>query len=108
MKKTYLTNYKGGWIVGDFQPNILQNKQLEVGLKYYKKGFIDKPHYHKYTDEFTIIIRGTAEICGEKIEEGTIVHIEPSEVANFKAITDVTTLVIKSPSLPDDKIMMYE
>jgi len=108
MKKFELENYTGGWIVGDFVPNIIQTTDIEIGIKTYSKGFTDKPHYHKKTTEYTIILKGKAEICGIEINEGTIVRIDPLEVANFKALTDLITLVIKTPSLPKDKFFSDE
>ena len=108
MKEFNLKDYQGGWVLGNFKPSLIRNSDIEVGIKTYNKGFVDKPHYHKFTKEYTIILQGKAEICGREVKEGTIIEIEPNEIANFKALTDLITLVIKSPSMPSDKFFVDE
>lgn len=49
------------------------------------------------------MLDGTVEMCGRRINAGEIVKLAPGEVTPFKAITDVTTVVVKLPSIKGDK-----
>ena len=37
MKKLNLQNFTKGWIVGDFEPTLFNNKDVEVSLKRYNQ-----------------------------------------------------------------------
>ena len=38
MKLGSLNEMIGGWFIGDFEPNLIKNKDFEASVKYYKKG----------------------------------------------------------------------
>ena len=40
---------------------------------------------------------------GKTLGNGDIITIPPGEATDFKALTDVTTVVVKVPSSKDDK-----
>ena len=42
-------------------------------------------------------------MCGQQFASGDIVKLPPGEATGFKAITDVTTVVVKLPSVIGDK-----
>jgi hypothetical protein len=92
-----------GWFVGNFTPSAAATRDVEVGIKTYKAGDLEAAHFHKVATEVTVILDGTAEICGRRFTSGDIVKLLPGEVTGFKAITDVTTIVVKLPSLVGDK-----
>ena len=60
---------------------------------------------HKVATEITVIVSGTACMNGKEYAEGTILRMEPGEYAQFSAVTDVTTVVVKFPSVPGDKYL---
>jgi hypothetical protein len=46
------------------------------------------------------------EILGQKYNEGDIIVVDPFESIDFKALTDVTTLVVKIPGAKNDKYIL--
>jgi len=106
MKIEKLSTMTGGWFIGDFTPTLLPTQNVEVAVKKYHSGQFEKKHFHKIAKEFTVIISGIVEILGVKYEEGDIIVVEPYESIDFKAITDVTTLVVKIPGAKNDKYIL--
>lgn len=102
--KTYrLDNMVKGWFVGDFEPVALRTSAAEVAVKFYPAGTLEPKHVHKVAPEVTLILSGSALINGELVEAGSIVVIEPGEPAQFETLTEVTTVVVKVPSVAGDK-----
>lgn len=92
-----------GWFIGNFEPSLYKTNDVEVGIKKYNAGDYENPHYHKIATEFTVIISGTVEMNGARYYENEIIKIIPGVTTNFKAITDVTTVVVKLPGANNDK-----
>ena len=46
MKKYRLEDMIGGWFIGNFTPSIIQTKDFEVAVKYYKENDYEQEHYH--------------------------------------------------------------
>jgi len=92
-----------GWFVGNFSPTALSTPACEVGVKKYKAGDKEESHFHKIGTEVTLILSGSVSMNGMTLHEGQIVKINPGEATDFKAITDVITVVVKTPSAVDDK-----
>ena len=77
---------------------------VEVGVKEYKAGDREASrHLHKVATELTLIVSGRAVMCERAVGPGDIVTVEPGEATAFEAITDVTTVVVKLPSVAGDK-----
>ena len=106
MKQFNITDFKKGSLIGDFQPTLWKTFYFEAGLKEYKAGDEEPAHYHKMAWEWTIVSTGTISMNGQIFEEGSVIQIDPTEVVEFKAITDAKTFVIKIPSLPNDKFLV--
>jgi hypothetical protein len=53
--------------------------------------------------ELTLILDGEIRMNGVGYAAGDIVRIEPGESTDFQAVTDVTTVVVKVPSVAGDK-----
>lgn len=96
-------NFIKGWLVGDFKPSIINSKDIEVGLKYYKKGDKETSHVHKIITEYTIVVSGKIRMNDKVYYEKEIVEILPNTSTDFESLEDSITLVIKSPSIPSDK-----
>ena len=105
MKKFCLDNMKGGWFVGNFSPTCYQTKDCEVACKHYKKGNIEKPHYHKIATELTLIANGLVKINNIIYGTGDIIVLEPNDISNFQVLEDTTTVVVKVPSVAEDKYL---
>jgi len=92
-----------GWFVGDFAPAALRTGAAEVAVKTYAAGTVEPRHLHKVAPEVTLILHGRARMNDVVREAGDIVVIEPGESTDFEALTDVTTVVVKTPSVAGDK-----
>tara|TARA_E500000178_G_C16804896_1_gene654188 strand:+ start:277 stop:612 length:336 start_codon:yes stop_codon:yes gene_type:complete len=105
MEKFNLEDFKLGWLIGDFEPSILRTDQFEVSIKKYKKGDYEKSHFHKKSDEITIITVGKVLMNNEEYTTNDIILIKKGEATDFKVLSDTTTVVVKTPSIPGDKYM---
>lgn len=103
MKIFHLKDMVRGWFVGNFAPTALVTSEVEVAVKKYKAGEYELPHYHKIGTEVTVIISGKVKMMNRILESGEIIIIEPGEITDFHAITDVTNVVVKIPGSSDDK-----
>ena len=106
MNFSHLDDMKLGWFVGDFTPNILQSKDVEVGVKYYQAGDEEARHVHKVATEITVVVSGTVKMCDREFPQGSIIVLEPGDPTAFSAITDAVTVVVKSPSVAGDKYVL--
>ena len=106
MKKYSLKNYKRGWIIGNFEPAIYKTDAFETAVKKYQKGDTEKAHYHKITREYTVIISGRFRVNGTIIDTGDIIEIGTEEICNFECIETGDTLVVKVPSVKEDKYLL--
>jgi hypothetical protein len=103
MKRYRLEEMTRGWFVGAFQPAALSTDAVEVGVKHYPAGAYEDAHFHKIAAEVTLILTGQAEMNGELLEAGDIVALSPGEIADFRTLTPVTTVVVKLPGALNDK-----
>jgi hypothetical protein len=92
-----------GWFIGNFEPSLFKTNDVEVGVKKYLAGEYENKHYHKIATEFTVIVSGIVEMNGILFKENDIIKIKPGVKTNFKAISDVVTVVVKLPGSNDDK-----
>lgn len=106
MKHIQLKEMVRGWFVGGFVPTALNTQACEVGVKTYQAGDYEASHYHKIATEITLILSGRVYMCGQEWGAGDIVVIEPGEATDFRAITDVTNVVVKVPGAFDDKYLV--
>ena len=77
----------------------------EVAVKTYRAGDREERHHHKVATELTLILSGEVRMNGTAYHAGDVVRIEPGESTDFEAVTDVTTVVVKVPSVADDKYL---
>tara|TARA_R110000822_G_scaffold254996_1_gene381178 strand:+ start:1078 stop:1398 length:321 start_codon:yes stop_codon:yes gene_type:complete len=98
-----LNDYTKGWLVGDFEPSLFNNKDCEVGIKEYKAGTIESLHVHNIVTEYTVILSGTVKMLDKEFSKGDIVKIDPGVPNQFHSLTDSILLIIKTPSVPSDK-----
>jgi quercetin dioxygenase-like cupin family protein len=106
MKRYSLENFTRGWLVGDFEPNIIRTKDFEFMVRHYKAGDTEAKHVHKLADEITVIVSGKFVMNGETLGPGDIVHLVPGDPADFVCIEDGANAVIKTPSVMGDKYVL--
>jgi mannose-6-phosphate isomerase-like protein (cupin superfamily) len=100
-----LSDMKLGWFVGDFHPSVFQTEAFEVAFKEYAAGETEPFHYQSTALEITLITSGKARMGSEFVSKGDIITIRPLESVDFEALSDVTLLAIKMPSIPSDKVL---
>ena len=103
MKVFKLADMSRGWFVGDFAPTALRTQAAEVAVKSYVAGAVESRHMHKVAPEITLILSGRARMNEESFGAGDIIVIDPGDSADFEALTDVTLVVVKVPSVAGDK-----
>lgn len=103
MKVEHLDEFTKGWFVGNFSPSLYKTNDVEVAIKKYHGGEKEGAHYHKIATEITVIISGTVKMNGVVYHEGDIVVMEPGDITDFEAISDVVNVVVKIPGANFDK-----
>lgn len=106
MKNYKLSDMKGGWIVGAFEPTTFSTSVCEVAVKYYSAGDEEGEHFHKVATEITCIVSGEVLMCGKKWGEGDVLVLSPGDITSFKALTDAITTVVKLPGALNDKYIV--
>jgi mannose-6-phosphate isomerase-like protein (cupin superfamily) len=101
-----LEQMTGGWFLGNFSPTIYETDSAEVCVKTYKAGDTEPLHMQLTAVEVTVIITGNASMSGVEVFPGDVIRIDPLEPADFVALTDVTLVAVKSPSKPEDKVVI--
>jgi len=101
-----ITDMKGGWFVGDFQPTVFKTNKFEVGFHQYKKGQHWPSHYHKLTTEINYVISGEMKIGGKLLTTGDIFIIHPNEIADPEYLTDCELIVTRDGSFKNDKYII--
>ncbi|MDR0467821.1 MAG: hypothetical protein LBG67_03130 [Campylobacteraceae bacterium] len=105
MKTDKLSNMKGGWFIGNFDPSLLKTNDCEVAVKSYKKGDYEEAHYHKIATEYTTIISGRVKMNGVEYSTGDIIVMEPNEATDFECLEDAINVVVKIPGANNDKYL---
>lgn len=103
IEKYNLDDMVKGWFIGNFEPSLYKTADVEVGVKRYKSGDHEFAHHHKIATEFTVILDGEVEMSGVVYKTGDIIKINPHVSTDFKALTDVITVVVKLPGAENDK-----
>jgi len=105
-KVSNLSEMIGGWIIGDFTPSLMRSADFEIGIKFYAKGTKEDRHEHRVAKEITVIVEGVVKMNGETFREGDIIEIDPGISTDFEALEATKTVVVKTPSVPNDKYMV--
>jgi len=102
--KTYNENMLvKGWFIGNFVPTCISTDVCEVAVKRYKQTDYESSHHHKVATEITFIVEGSVSMNNVIYDKGSIIEISPGESTDFLALTDTITVVVKLPSVKNDK-----
>jgi len=100
-----------GYLCGSFENAPIFSERIEVAHMDYDelKKHINKRHHHDLMDEFVIVIKGYMEQKVDndllKLKEGDFLFVKAKSITDIKRVDNNTNIiVIKSPSLPKDKI----
>jgi quercetin dioxygenase-like cupin family protein len=103
-----LEDMKGGWFVGDFKPCAFPTKDFEVCYKTHAKGEKWEKHFHAIATEINLLAKGKMIIQGKEINAGDIFILKPNEIADPVFLEDCEVVVIKTPSITNDKYVVNE
>ncbi len=106
MKRYRFETMKGGWFVGDFEPTAFRTRDAEVCFKHHAKGEAWPAHYHQVATEINLLVRGQMKMGETLLVPGDIFVMEPGEVARPEFLADCEVVVIKVPSVPQDKYVV--
>ena len=101
-----LSDMTGGWFVGAFVPVVLHTDVCEVACKRYQAGATEARHVHRIATELTLVVSGRVQMNGRILTAGQIARLEPGEAADFSALEDAVTVVVKTPSVAGDKYVL--
>lgn len=105
MKLFKFNEMKDGWFVGHFSPSCFNTDKFEVCYKTHKKGEQWDTHFHAIATEINLLIQGRMTINSELLIGGDIFVIEPYEISSPVFLEDCTLIIIKTPSIPNDKYL---
>lgn len=105
MRTFKISDCTNGWFIGDFEPCVLRTPAFEAAHHFYEKGFKGTPHIHKVATEYNYIVRGKLVASGKMLSDGDIFVYGPSDVSEVEFLEDTDLLIIKTPSVPDDKYL---
>lgn len=103
MKLARLDEMTKGWFVGNFSPTLYPSQEVEVAIKYYQAGDHEKKHSHRVATEITAVVSGEVMMAGHRMGAGEIMVLDPGDIADFTALTDCATAVVKLPCVAGDK-----
>lgn len=101
-----IKNFKMGWFIGNFEPALFKTPEFEVAHHFYPKGFIGTPHTHKVAVEVNYVVRGSLIASGRRLSTGDIFTYHPNEIADVEYLEDTDLVIVKFPSLPEDKYIV--
>ena len=95
-----------GWFIGDFPKAIFQSKDFEVSWRMHAAGQKWDLHYQENAIEINLLIDGEMNLNGIKIIPGDIFILDPYEITDVDFIKDCSIVCVKTPSLPNDKVIV--
>ena len=114
MRLYKLAAMKDGWICGDFFPSAFRTSACEVAYRRHPKGQEWPKHMQKQATEINLLVSGLMQVevstefgdtVAKTIQPGDIFVIDPNEMAKPTFYEDCILVVVKTPSIPGDKII---
>lgn len=99
-----LSDFIGGWFIGDFQPTLLKTPGFEVAWKVHTGHEGVEPHLHRQVTEYNLLAHGSMTVNGVRLEERDLFILHPGERVDIDIHTEqVHVVCVKVPSIPADK-----
>ncbi|WP_189388913.1 hypothetical protein [Buttiauxella sp. B2] len=105
IKKDRLDAMTGGWFVGGFTPAAYTTTAVEVAVQHFPAGYCGAAHHHRQANEVTLLLSGRARMAGMLLVAGDILTLSPGVSSTFEALEACVTVVVKHPSVPNDKYL---
>lgn len=102
---TNKSEYKAGWMIGDFVPSVLRTDAFEFAHHHYPKGFRGEDHAHIYMTEYNYIVRGSVMVKSRTLGAGDMFIFTHGEYCGEVIyLEDTDLIIIKTPSMRGDKV----
>lgn len=101
-----IDDFTNGWLIGDFEPSILNTKSFELGVHKCKAGLRGVDHFHKLSTEYNVVITGKIIANGKELGPGSVFVFEPCEISSCEFLEDTILVVARNSSNPQDKILV--
>lgn len=101
-----ISDFKGGWFIGNFEPTVLKTSQFELGVHTYSAGYIGQKHYHKLSNEYNYIVSGKVFVNNKQLGPGNMFIFEPYEISECEFLEDTTIVVVRDHSDSNDKYLV--
>jgi hypothetical protein len=108
MEISNIHNMKGGWFIGNFEPAAYTTGDFEVCYKKHSAGEHWDVHYHTQATEINYLIKGKMTIQNIELNSGDIFILKPYEIADPIFLEDCELVIVKTPSVKDDKYIVGE
>jgi quercetin dioxygenase-like cupin family protein len=108
MKFYNIKNMIRGWFIGNFEPSIFKTCDFEVGHHLHTPGAEGQDHYHKIATELNYIVSGKVRVSSRICCDGDFFLYEPGDITDVEFVEDTHLIVIKWPSVPEDKYIVKE
>jgi hypothetical protein len=106
MKVSRIEDTFKGWFIGDFPKAAFQSKDFEVSWRIHPAGEEWDLHYQEKATEINLLISGNMVLNNVELKSGDVFILYPYEVTDVKFISDCSVVCVKTPSLPNDKIVV--
>jgi hypothetical protein len=106
MRFAKLSDFKGGWVIGDFEPTMLKTDQFEVAVLHHTAGKQIEKHYQVIATEYNVMISGKMNVNGTIVTSGDVFTYEPMEITEVEVLEDTVVICVKTPSIPNDKVVI--
>lgn len=94
-----------GWYIGDFDKAAHRTKDFEVNYQE-NDARVAPTHTHKEVTEIFLILSGRMLINDQEFTTGDIVILEPGDINKIEYLEYTTTVTVKTPARPEDKILL--
>ncbi|MEY3378222.1 MAG: hypothetical protein RLZZ328_1382 [Bacteroidota bacterium] len=106
MKVSRIEDTEKGWFIGDFPKAAFQSKEFEVSWRIHPAGQKWDLHYQENAVEINLLISGEMVLNNTKLVSGDVFILDPYEITDVNFITECSIICVKTPSIPNDKIIV--
>lgn len=106
MKVSRIEDTVKGWFIGDFPNAAFKSKDFEVSWRIHPAGEPWELHYQENAYEINLLIDGEMILNNTKLVSGDVFILDPYEITDVKFIKECSIVCVKTPSLPNDKIIV--
>lgn len=106
MKISRIEDTEKGWFIGDFPKAAFQSKDFEVSWRIHPAGQVWDLHYQENSYEINLLISGEMILNGTRLISGDVFILDPYEITDVNFIKECSIVCVKTPSLPNDKIVV--